>query len=129
MVWMQCRMLLLLLELQAADGLLTPLSVGWCICESVCSEKPASVWDTGSAGIQVSAVASSLSSRRTCCEERDHRERMEEDQRDQIWLQTCWGEGKDERGCRKVKVETNFLCSFPVPFIICHYCVNRQKIL
>lgn len=59
---MQCwTLLLLLLEPQAADGLLTQLSVCWCICGSVCLVRPASVWDTSSAVIQVSVVASSLS--------------------------------------------------------------------
>lgn len=57
---MQCWMLLLD-GTQAADGLLTPLSVRWCVCASVCLERPASMWDT--AVIQVSAVASSLSGR------------------------------------------------------------------
>lgn len=59
MAWMQCWMLLLmlLLEAQAADGLLTPLSVHSCIRGSVCSERPSSAWDTCSADVSRSALS------------------------------------------------------------------------
>lgn len=59
--WTLLLLLLLLLEPQAANGLLTLLSVHWCMYKSVCLERSASVWDTSSAVIQVSVVTSSLS--------------------------------------------------------------------
>lgn len=77
MAWMQCWMLLLmlLLEAQAADGLLTPLSVHSCIRGSVCSERPSSAWDACSADcIQVSSVTSSLSGGRAVRREPTERE-------------------------------------------------------
>jgi len=95
MVWM-LLLLLLLLEAQAADGLLTPLSVAWCICGSVCL----------SVGHRLSSYPGQYcrfeSVRRTCCEEKDHRERMEEDQRVVIWLSDLTGGRKDERRCPAV---------------------------
>lgn len=58
MAWMQCWMLLLLLlEAQAADGLLTPLSVRSRLRGSVCSERPSSARDTGSADVSRSALS------------------------------------------------------------------------
>lgn len=56
-VRIQCWTLLLLLQPQANNELLTQLSVHWCICESVCLETPASAWDTGSADITRSALS------------------------------------------------------------------------
>lgn len=55
----QCWMLLLLLLLEphAENGPLTRMSVRWRICESVCLEMPAAVWDTGSADKSRSALS------------------------------------------------------------------------
>lgn len=74
MVWVQCWMLLLLLELQAADGLLTLLSVCWCIrlLGEACLK-------CGTQQIYPGQLFHFKSVRRTRCEGRDRRDRMEED--------------------------------------------------